>query len=85
MTVARAAPPVTEHTRRGGLEDHPFTLREGKDGRIHISWRGQPVATLKGAQAASFRKRIDGLDETRRQLAMAKITGNFKRGNEKNR
>lgn len=76
---------MTDHTRRGGLEDHPFTLREGKDGRIHISWRGRPVATLKGAQAASFRKRIDGLDEPRRQLAMAKITGNFKRGNEKNR
>ena len=85
MTVARAAPPVTEHTRRGGLKDHPFTLREGKDGRIHISWRGRPVAILNGAQAASFRKRIDGLDEPRRQLAMAKITGNFKRGNEKNR
>jgi hypothetical protein len=76
---------VTERTHRGGLEGQTFTLREGKDGRIHILWRGRRVATLKGAQAMSFRKRIDGLDEPRRQLAMAKITGNFKRGNEKDR
>ena len=75
---------MTEDTGRGGLEDHPFALREGKDGRIHISWRGRRVATLKGAQAARFRKRIDDLDEPGRQLAMAKITGNFKRGNENN-
>jgi len=76
---------MAERDLRGGLEDNPFTLREGKDDRIHISWRGRRVATLKGAQAASFRKRTDGLDEPQRQLAMAKITGNFKRGNEKDR
>ena len=85
MTFAKTASPVTEHTRRGGLDDHPFTLRESTDGRIHISWRGRRAATLKGAQAASFRKRIDGLDEPQRQLAMAKITGNFKRGDERDR
>jgi len=76
---------VTEHTRRGGLEDNPFTFREAKDGRVRISWRGRQVAILNGRQAASFLQRIEGLDEPRRQLAMAKITGNFKRGNETGR
>jgi hypothetical protein len=63
----------------------PFTLREVKDGRVFISWKGRQVMVLKGARAESFLKRIAGLDETGRQLAMAKITGNFKRGNEKGR
>ena len=70
---------------RGGLEDHPFTFREGKDGRVFIAWRGRQVMILAGAQAASFLKRTKGLDDPQRQLAMAKITGNFKRGNEKGR
>jgi len=70
---------------RGGLEDHPFTFREGKDGRVFITWHGRQVMILKGTQAASFLERVCGLDEPRRQLAMAKITGNFKRGNEKGR
>jgi hypothetical protein len=71
--------------RRGGLEDSPFSYREGKDGRVVISWRGRQAMIFKGAQAASFLKRANGLDEAQLQLTMAKITGNFKRGNEKGR
>ena len=70
---------------RGGLEDQPFTHREGKDGRVFISWRGKQVMILHGHRAASFLKRIKSLDERQLQLALAKITGNFKRGNEKGR
>lgn len=76
---------MSRDLRRGGLEDQPFSLREGKDGRILISWRGQQVMILSGARAASFMSRLHGVDEEGRQLAMAKITGNFKRGNEKKR
>lgn len=70
---------------RGGLEDLPFSLREGKDRQVLIFWRGQQVMILSGARAASFMSRLHGVDEEGRQLAMAKITGNFKRGNEKER
>jgi len=76
---------ASKDPNRSGLEDHPFTFREGKDGRVFIAWHKRQVLILKGVQAASFLKRIDGLDEPQRQLAMAKITGNFKRGNEKGR
>jgi len=70
-----------EAKNRGGLEDAPFSYRQSKDGRIMISWRGHQALILKGRRAAAFLSRLDGLDPAGRQLAMAKITGNFKRDN----
>ena len=68
---------------RGGLEDAPFSWRENREGKVFISWRGSQVMILKGQQATSFLRRIKTLNEAERQLAMAKVTGNFKRGNER--
>jgi hypothetical protein len=50
---------------------------------VFISWRGRPVLVLKGDQARSFLERVAHLDDAGRQLAMARATGNFKRGNER--
>jgi hypothetical protein len=75
----------TREDRRGGLEDAPFTYRESKDGRVFILWRGQQAMVLKGKRGASFLSRLEGLDVLEQQLEMARITGNFKRGNEKPR
>jgi hypothetical protein len=68
---------------RGGLDDAPFEYRESKSGRVVILWRGRQVLVLKGRSAAAFASRIADLDPSGQQLAMAKVTGNFKRGNEK--
>jgi hypothetical protein len=68
---------------RGGLDDLPFSYRENKNGSVFIFWRGHRADTLTGKQARSFLSRIGGLDDHGRQLVMAKITGNFKRGNER--
>ena len=70
------------HRNRGGLEDAPFSYHAGKDGKVFISWRGQRAAVLGGQKATAFLSRIAGLDGASQQLAMAKVTGNFKRGNE---
>jgi hypothetical protein len=53
-----------------------------KDGRVRISHRDRHVVTLAGERAAAFRAAVapDGADE---QLLMARVTGNFKRGNER--
>jgi len=59
-----------------------FSYRTTADGRVFISWRGRQATTLKGGKADAFLRRIDGLDEEGRQLEMARVTGNFKRGNE---
>ena len=69
--------------KRDGLEDSPFSYRATGDGKVFISWRGQQVMILKGDKAATFLARIEGLDDAGQQMAMVKITGNFKRGNER--
>jgi hypothetical protein len=60
----------------------PFAYRLVKDGRVRISHRDRHVVTLAGERAAAFRAAVsqDGADE---QLLMARVTGNFKRGNER--
>lgn len=68
---------------RGELLDGRFDYREQKDGRVVLSWYGRPVTTLAGKDAQKFLARIDGLEDHDAQLVMARITGNFKRGNER--
>jgi hypothetical protein len=60
----------------------PFSYRASKDGRVFICWRGQQAMVLKGSKASSFLSRVECLDAPGKQLEMAKITGNFRRGNE---
>lgn len=71
--------------RTGGLGDEPFAYRETGQGKVLISWHGKQVMVLKDEKAASFLSRISGRDSTAQQLAMARVTGNFKRGNERPR
>jgi len=65
------------------LDDQPFDYHETKDGKVFITRQGQQVLVLKGKKAELFLKRVAGLDEAKLQKALAKITGNFKRGNER--
>ncbi|HHT20088.1 MAG TPA: hypothetical protein GXZ74_01455 [Tissierellia bacterium] len=61
-----------------------FTYRVSRDRQtIKIYWLGQPVMTLSGHKAADFRSKIARLSDEEVQLLMAKVTGNFKRGNER--
>ena len=61
-----------------------FAWASTKDGRVRISWRGRVVTTLVGGSAARFLEQVEGLDREGEQLLMARATGNFKRGNERN-
>ncbi len=65
------------------LDAEPFSYREAKDGRVLIEWEGRCAAVLTGARAARFLVAVDGATAERRQLEMARVTGNFKRGNER--
>ncbi len=60
-----------------------FSYRAHKDGSVRIAWYGKVVTTLRGKDAARFLARIDGADEEQAQQVMARVTGNFKRGNER--
>ncbi len=54
-----------------------------KNGTVFVSWQGKTVTTLNGKGAERFLAQIEGLDGQPAQLVMAKVTGNFKRGNER--
>ncbi len=73
---------VTDKTDNGP-DDGVFSYRAHKDGTVRIAWRGRVVTTLAGKEAARFRLRIEGADREQAQLLMAKATGNFKHGNER--
>ena len=60
--------------------DLGFTFAERKSGDIVISRDGRPVTTLRGAAIDRFRRLVDRLGE---QQAMARTTGNYRRGNER--
>ena len=69
--------------RRGRLAEEAFAYRVGKDGVVSIAWRGRPVTTLRGRAAERFLARVEGLESREARLVMARVTGNFKRGNER--
>lgn len=69
--------------RNSGLDEGVFSYRAQKDGTVRIAYRGRVVTTLAGKEATRFLSRVDGAGEEQAQLAMAKATGNFKRGNER--
>jgi len=65
------------------LAARPFSWVARADGTVIISHRGTPVTTLRGKVAAGFLTRVAGADDAAAQRHMARITGNFKRGNER--
>jgi hypothetical protein len=65
------------------LEDRPFSFRRTKDDRVLIAWNGRRAGVLTGSRARRFLAAVEGADEERAQIEMARVTGNFKRGNER--
>ncbi len=69
--------------QRNKLDEEPFDYRVSKDGKVFITWHGKQVLILKDQSARKFLSTIDGLTGKAAQLVLAKITGNFKHGNER--
>jgi hypothetical protein len=64
------------------LDDMPFAW-EPRGVELLITHRGRRAAVLRGDAAARFLGRVETLDESGAQQLMARVTGNFKRGNER--
>lgn len=60
-----------------------FRFEHQKDDQVTIYYREKAVTILSGARAIKFLYRVSGVDTDGQQLEMAKVTGNFKRGNER--
>ena len=65
------------------MDDLGFAYEVHKDGKVFLFYRDKLVRTLNGSAAEKFLAEVEEAGETEAQLIMAKITGNFKRGNEK--
>lgn len=69
--------------QEGKFTEEVFSYKTSKDKKIFIFWYGKQVMILKNKESEKFLSRISGADFQESQLIMAKITGNFKHGNEK--
>lgn len=63
--------------------DLGFTYRVGKDGVVLISRNGRQITILRNKAAEKFVAQIASLDLHGEQQLMARVTGNFKHGNER--
>jgi hypothetical protein len=61
-------------------DDLGFTWRRFQRGDIEIRRHGRRVATLRGKEAERFLASLSRGDE---QQVMARVTGNYRRGNER--
>ena len=63
-----------------------FSYRITKNGKVFVYWhggRGKREIVLKGARAERLIEELPTMNPDERQLALARATGNFKRGNER--
>ncbi len=65
------------------LTDLPFTYTTRKDGSIVVSHEGRSVMVVTGAEATRLARKLADASVEEVQMALAKITSNFKRGNER--
>jgi hypothetical protein len=57
-----------------------FSYAPRKNGEVVITHHGRVAAILRGARASRFLAQIESRDD---QEAMARVSGNYKRGNER--
>jgi hypothetical protein len=64
-------------------EKKPFSYRLIGNDKAQILYAGRPVFMAVGKDYKRLQAAIGSADEYAIQMAMAKMTGNFKRGNER--
>lgn len=65
------------------MSDLGFTWETRKTGEVKAFHRGTLASTLRGAKASDFLELARSGDNTMIQQELARITGNYKRGNER--
>lgn len=64
-------------------DEQPFDYKLLKDEKAQVFFKGKMIKVLIGKDYKKLIKCIDEADDYKRQLFLAKVTGNFKHGNEK--
>ena len=72
--------------KRNILKDEtPFSWKLLKNGKAQIFWKNMNIKTISGKQFQKLERLLDTGNDYEIQLYLAKITGNFKHGNEKSK
>jgi hypothetical protein len=66
-----------------GSQDLGFSYRIRRNGELEILHHSRIASTLRGSDADDFLAEVEAADEADAQQLMARITGNYKRGNER--
>lgn len=76
---------MSEIDKQNRLSKEPFAYQITKKGTVIIYYGGKQIKIVKDREAERLIARIKEVEDnvTAVQLLLAKITGNFKRGNEK--
>lgn len=65
------------------MSDGHFSYRTSAAGDVDIRRGGRVVMTLRGRAAVAFLAKVASATPEELQLAMARVTGNYRRGNER--
>jgi hypothetical protein len=71
--------------KRNILKENIFSYKICKNKKVLIYWHEKQVKILNEKEGSKFIEKINIADEFEKQLLMARLTGNFKHGNEKGR
>jgi len=63
--------------------DLGFSYLATKRGEVFLRHRGRWAATLRGTAASDFLLEAQGVGFAEQQQIMARVTGNYRRGNER--
>jgi hypothetical protein len=64
-------------------QDLGFSYRQRKSGVVEVLHHGRLASTLRGTDALDFIADAEASDPADAQQLMARVTGNYKRGNER--
>ena len=68
------------------MDKEQFSYRISKNGKLFVNWhdkQGKREIVLKDPRADKLLRELPVMDPEQRQLALARATANFKRGNER--
>ncbi len=65
------------------MDEQSFTYRVTKDQKVFISYNSKQVMVVTKNRARELIEDLEFADEEEEQYLLARITGNFKRGNER--
>jgi len=60
-----------------------FAFRVRKNGDVHVFHHGTLATTLRAERARAFLAAVESADTAGAQQLMARVTGNYRRGNER--